>query len=839
MLLGGRELVKVSTEGKVAWKWTRSGNEGSMIKTIEKDEFVYVIVEPEEDSIAPYFLINMVDKITGKTSRTLQIHCSPGFTHITYIGHYIFWIENELLKWTPIYNEDIQSVELQELGKPTPIVDEFVPSQISLSGESNTFIITVEYEHEEYEVSQIASALISIEDNGKSLLFKKYFDSQPSFGGMGFIEAATVRVYRSESTGFTVYISPQDKEIKIQHDFDQSGDINYIKVIQLEPLRILVVTESSSVFLYDESQLSWSREESLSNIATAEFLELPEEKMWTQMADDETSGKESVTNPLTRYLHRFGTHVYELNQLPKWLVSYFAGMYGPAFKTENDSISSQKAQACWINSTHYEPLYRDRFGLRKLLISVTKSGKIIAQDTSRKGNIVWSRYFPTYSFTNLYVVRAATVNLPPVIVAIGSAYDPVEGEITGFIRLNGLTGEDYISSIPESANYFEPIVTTSISVDKVVHLPVEDPEEKTQFLAIYEARSSRVYIYPDTTAAREKFADEFLSKFYLFTMNDQGLQGFKVIEGYRGSLKVMPVWDFGLPEGEEIIASSKPQSYEKVALLGRSLGNRNVLYKYLNPNMFALVTKKGSMLKVRIIDSVKGSILYETIHENVDVNTNKVHIIQSENWFVYHFWSNDTRAKGYQAAVLELFEGKQENERVESTNFSSYNNIRPHVQSAVFTFPYPINTIGLSTTKNGISTKAILFGLPSNQIVSISKRFFDPRRPKDKPTKEEMEEMLIPYAPIPDERRLFSTYNLEVIGVESIITSPSLLESTSVVFAYGLDTFFTQSSPSRQFDVLSEEFSKIQLLLTMVGLSTAIIVLGPIVRRKRINALWK
>lgn len=116
---------------------------------------------------------------------------------------------------------------------------------------------------------------------------------------------------------------------------------------------------------------------------------------------------------------------------------------------------------------------------------------------------------------------------------------------------------------------------------------------------------------------------------------------------------------------------------------------------------------------------------------------------------------------------------------------------------------------------------------------------FDPRRPKDKPTKEEMEEMLIPYAPIPDERRLFSTYSLEVIGVKSIITSPSLLESTSIVFAYGLDTFFTKSSPSRQFDVLSEEFSKIQLLLTMVGLSTAIIVLGPIVRRKRINALWK
>lgn len=67
---------------------------------------------------------------------------------------------------------------LQELVKSTPIADEFIPSQISLFGKSNSFIITVEYENEDYDVSQIASALISIENNGKSLIFKKFFDAQ-------------------------------------------------------------------------------------------------------------------------------------------------------------------------------------------------------------------------------------------------------------------------------------------------------------------------------------------------------------------------------------------------------------------------------------------------------------------------------------------------------------------------------------------------------------------------------------------------------------------------------------------------------------------------------------
>lgn len=439
-----------------------------------------------------------------------------------------------------------------------------------------------------------------------------------------------------------------------------------MKVIELNPFKLLVVTEGSSVFFYNESNILWSREESLANIAASEFLELPEQKMWTQMAGefDKVPSHQEVKGSLGRYLHRLGGHIQELSLLPKWFISRFAGIYRSKSEKSN-KFSTLEAQSCWLNLTNPKVLYRDNFGLRKLLISVTKSGKIIAQDASQKGKIVWSRYVPYYSFKEIHVVRGATVKLPPIIVVIGSVYDPIEGDITGFLRLDALTGDDYISSIPESANHFEPLVTTSINVDKVMRLPIEDPEERTHILAIYESGSERVFIYPDTTATREKFAAEFLSKFYFSTQTSIGVQGFKVIEGYRGSLKTMPVWNFTLPEGEEIVASSKPQPQEKIALLGRALGNRNVLYKYLNAHMFALVTKKGYALKVRIIDSVKGSILYETIHDNVDTNTNKVHIIQAENWFVYHFWSNDSRAKGYQAVVLELFEGKHENERVE------------------------------------------------------------------------------------------------------------------------------------------------------------------------------
>jgi hypothetical protein len=40
--------------------------------------------------------------------------------------------------------------------------------------------------------------------------------------------------------------------------------------------------------------------------------------------------------------------------------------------------------------------------------------------------------------------------------------------------------------------------------------------------------------------------------------------------------------------------------------------------------------------------------------------------------------------------------------------------------------------------------------------------------------------------------------------VRRIVTSPALLESTLLVFAYGLDLFSTRTAPSKTFEVLNK-----------------------------------
>jgi hypothetical protein len=76
------------------------------------------------------------------------------------------------------------------------------------------------------------------------------------------------------------------------------------------------------------------------------------------------------------------------------------------------------------------------------------------------------------------------------------------------------------------------------------------------------------------------------------------------------------------------------------------------------------------------------------------------------------------------------------------------------------------------------------------------------------------------------------------MGTEEVITTPSLLESTSMIISTGLDLFGSRATPSGTFDILSDHFNKTQLLLTILGLGIGIAVARPAVTRKVLKARW-
>ncbi|KXN67836.1 DUF1620-domain-containing protein [Conidiobolus coronatus NRRL 28638] len=139
----------------------------------------------------------------------------------------------------------------------------------------------------------------------------------------------------------------------------------------------------------------------------------------------------------------------------------------------------------------------------------------------------------------------------------------------------------------------------------------------------------------------------------------------------------------------------------------------------------------------------------------------------------------------------------------------------------------------------GITSKEVLVSLSSNQIRAISKPQLDPRRPSHNLTPFDQEEGLTVYKPvIPVTGNCLLTYYLDVANIRQVKSKPTEYESTTLILANGQDIYFGLRHPSHLFDVLSEDFSKFSLLLTLLGLIVSILVVKPLIKSKNLKERW-
>ena len=70
---------------------------------------------------------------------------------------------------------------------------------------------------------------------------------------------------------------------------------------------------------------------------------------------------------------------------------------------------------------------------------------------------------------------------------------------------------------------------------------------------------------------------------------------------------------------------------------------------------------------------------------------------------------------------------------------------------------------------------------------------------------------VVKYEPlIPDDRRLILNGDIEVLKISAFRCSAAAIESTAIIFAFGLDLVFARTAPSGVFDILNDNFSKLQ-----------------------------
>ncbi|KAF9105031.1 hypothetical protein BGX27_009845 [Mortierella sp. AM989] len=883
----GAHVRKVSAKaGTELWHWgVEAGSPTIYFSVLEANGFddhkdvVYVVGLLR--GISSYSIeIVALDSHTGDAIKTFHIKSTvSGFEDVLTVGGgslakkgYIVWLEQDYLKVLTLGSDKFTQLPVvnivSEVGSFEELVSKLDFIHLGLPEGHASFMLggTVGEHHDArgaglFKIDEKSGEAELVSDFGERTGFSSYSATTKP----GTDDIVILRAFREDEAlgAFEIFDVSEDKVMlhqTIPLDFDKFAHFAFASLElyskgQGIQARVYSSTVDGSFHAYSDVESErWYREESLAYIKDVEFVDLPERKLWTQDVDE--SGHAKAAKSLTlveRYIERLTLHISQLKGLPAFVISY--ANPSSLFKKAPIAIEYSEVQIGASNST-IQPLYRDQFGLRKILIFSTEKGKVVAVDSGNKGQIIWSRYYPWgHDIKNIVLVRHANVRLPPVLAIVAQTVDGGSNKVLRLYRLNALTGEEY-----QTENFNFPasawIPAGYLSAFK---LPLEDPDEKTQVLCLVDERMHAT-TFPSTRAVLQAF--KAISDDVYFMLNNnigaKSLKGYKaIVSADTDRMDVEPTWTIPFPEGEEIAVLAERPSYEVMASLGRVLGDRSVLYKYQNPNYATVITinKKPKLgvapyLTVYLVDTVKGSILYQATHENVGLGQ-PILATQYENNVVYTFWSEgetSTSAKGYQAVALELYESKIRNQRTESDihplfsppseTFSSFADERPDVIAQSFPFPHIATAIGVTSTKAGISAKDILFGLSRHSLLAVNKRFLDPRRPTAAPTAQEKEEMLIPYSPISEDPRQYLSYNLEVAGIRKIVTSPTLLESTTIVVAFGLDVFVTRHAPSKTFDILNEDFSKSQLMLTIVVLTVVLFVTAPMMQKKMLKEQW-
>ncbi|XP_069039919.1 ER membrane protein complex subunit 1 [Lepisosteus oculatus] len=572
--------------------------------------------------------------------------------------------------------------------------------------------------------------------------------------------------------------------------------------------RVLVQTEDHALtFIQQPGRVLWSREEALAEVVTMEMVDLP---LTGTQAELEGEFGKKADGLLGMVLKRLSS---QLILLQAWTAHLWKLFY-----------DARKPRNHVKNEVTIETLARDEFNLQKMMVMVTASGKLFGID-SKSGTVLWKHYLhdiqPSASFK--LVVQRTTAHFP----------HPPQCTLLIKDKETGLSTLHVFNPIFGKKSHITPPVLGRPILQSLL-LPLMDQDYAKVLLLIDD--QYKVTAFPSTKNVLQQLQEMASSIFFYLVDSAQGrLAGFRL----RKDLSTELIWEVVIPtEVQRIVAVKGKRANEHVHSQGRVMGDRSVLFKYLNPNLLAVVTEstdahqERSFVGIYLIDGVTGRIIHEAVQRKA---RGPVHFVHSENWVVYEYWNTKLRRNEF--SVLELFEGT---EQYNSSAFSSLD--RPHAPQVLqqsYIFPSTISTLEATLTEKGITSRHLLVGLPSGAILSLPKMFLDPRRP-EVPSEQSREENLIPYAPeMPIRTEWFINYNQTVSRVRGIYTAPSGLESTCLVVAYGLDIYQTRVYPSKQFDVLKDDYDYVLISSVLFGLVFATMITKRLAQVKLLNRAWR
>ncbi|KAJ7483329.1 DUF1620-domain-containing protein [Mycena latifolia] len=809
----------IARVGEVQWTWEAPDKSMPYSKLVHTPAALYAVGLSAQSASLHLAAIN---PITGAQMQTAWKHLPPAATSFVLAGNIAVWVDHatERLGFVQLIPTLKASIRTEKELKWYALVDVDLQKQSLFVGVLTNGEARVLKGREDGVIESVHSFPAN---DGPQSLFAGGVDKD----GAPYVVRLWTTV--SNMTAVEIYTPSQGVlQSSFPLDTHKHGAVTHLAV---DGTRLVITTSTGAIQFWEQDQMLWGREEALATIDVAAFVELP---LPERVARVDLEGESFAT----RLIRQIG----DAKDFPQYAAAFAQRFVTGAPPREEVVVSAHN---------HTASLSRDAFGFKQVLVAATAYGSVFGLDTA-SGAVLWTRMLGLgwagegvggkVKPAKIFVVDGEGDGKDVVLIALRKANNNLVDTVV--FRIDPLTGSSVGPAEENTDRLLEGTDVIAGPIAEAFLIPGSD-------VIILIDEFFQINPYPDTEDNAALVA-RLAPKLYLPFMENFSTgprvvgHGLKVDPNLSDKHVAFRTWGLSLPPGETVKKIVKPR-VGPVASLGKVLGNRTTLYKYLNPRMFVVLTQGTETdCGVYVVDSAKGNVLYSAVVPGAGSEGCDVHATLTENWLVYHYYDGtglgDGETKSWRMVTVELYEGGLD-KKTHSSDMSAFSldNMNVEALEQSYIFAHGITAITTTSTKFGITSKDIIVATENHKIHAIPRRLLNPRRPKDrKPTAEEQqEEQLIPYEVImPDDPRRTISHNYEVAHTRNIIASPALLESTSLVFAYGLDLFLTRVAPSNTFDILNKNFNKAQLVLTVFGLALGIVIAKPMVRRKRLRERW-
>jgi len=788
-----------------------------------------------------------VDILTGTTSNDVEdaaVVDRLQRERYQTVGNYLVFLSDDSLTAYPMCGGESSTVDLRKLsskGGPVKFMPwQQTPGVFAISNDATTTV---------FGVSQ------------KGLKMLRTFDGVAVVGPVHSVhdddeagQPVAVAIMRDEGAHIQL-LDPASGNVQPAILADEyrgtdhgNAELMLVKELSTGEHRTILVAEDHSIVGLQGSKMLWVREEALASIRQASFYSRSATHRTSRTAAPPSlPDVQTVIDAVSVQLSGLPDRIQELVDLPFQLAAN-ANEHIQSLLGEKRPKKAEKANLLTSSRVPSSASELRSFGASKLVIAVTRASKLFALEATTS-EIIWQRYFGTDGGSGCALAPNGTapgtgegancglwVQLLPssspsyseLLIVTPQARDGTQQ----FVWLDPLTGSEL----------HRQTAPTGGSVISVMPLPTDEPQDPIlPFVVVDSLR--RVHVMPPTPASHV-LLEKNVERLFHYEVNreTESVQGFAMAskEGSFGQL--INLWNLELSlVGERIVGAASLEHREWEHVPVHIKGDASILYKYVNSNLLAVATEdaigKGDVTSLNLytMDAVTGHVFHQT---RVQGASAPVHLAACDNWVLMHYWN--TRKTRFEVTVIEFFEGKSDDGPwsllfggSENSSRSAHHLEPPVPLQQTFIFPTGVTSVGVTATLKGITPRSVILALSTDHILRVSKDILNARRPNplggDKgkipsqfaPTKEEA---VPPYAPMVQLKPtdVLNYYNA-VGAVEGIISSPTALESTSMVFCFGLDLFFTPVRTASAYDVLSPGFNY-TLLYASVGLVLSLLM---------------